>query len=187
MSYRVIFSDELYHHGIKGQKWGVRRFQDYDGSRIGGGGSKASNSFRNSIVGGQGGKATGTARLAASSSFGQKQSKIRSDGKDESKFTPEQKRISNDARKDAEEFARAKAFYGEGAGNRRKAIKTTVEAKKKKSDFYNEEFEYHLSQQDMEEHMRKAKIERSQKDTAKNTRSALRKTNRALGQLSRYL
>lgn len=25
-------SDELYHHGIKGQKWGIRRFQNEDGS-----------------------------------------------------------------------------------------------------------------------------------------------------------
>ena len=28
----LIGSDELYHHGIKGQKWGVRRFQNKDGS-----------------------------------------------------------------------------------------------------------------------------------------------------------
>ena len=29
----VILNDELYHHGIKGQKWGVRRFQNADGTR----------------------------------------------------------------------------------------------------------------------------------------------------------
>jgi hypothetical protein len=27
-----IFSDELYHHGIKGQKWGIRRYQNPDGT-----------------------------------------------------------------------------------------------------------------------------------------------------------
>lgn len=26
------YNDEIYHHGIKGQKWGVRRFQNKDGS-----------------------------------------------------------------------------------------------------------------------------------------------------------
>lgn len=32
MEVRRIKSDELYHHGIKGQKWGVRRFQNSDGT-----------------------------------------------------------------------------------------------------------------------------------------------------------
>lgn len=28
----IYYSDELYHHGIKGQRWGVRRFQNPDGT-----------------------------------------------------------------------------------------------------------------------------------------------------------
>lgn len=32
MPYIVVRNDELYHHGIKGQKWGIRRFQNEDGS-----------------------------------------------------------------------------------------------------------------------------------------------------------
>lgn len=34
MKVRKLKTDELQHHGIKGQKWGVRRYQNYDGTLI---------------------------------------------------------------------------------------------------------------------------------------------------------
>ena len=33
----IPYSAELYHHGIKGQKWGIRRYQNDDGTLTGAG------------------------------------------------------------------------------------------------------------------------------------------------------
>ena len=40
-----IYKDELYHHGIKGQKWGIRRFQNPDGSYTAEGRQRRSDSY----------------------------------------------------------------------------------------------------------------------------------------------
>lgn len=69
------------------------------------------------------------------------------------------------AAKDAHEFARAKMFYGEGAGTRRKLIKATVDAKKKHDPSYAKAFDHHLNNQNLGTHADKARSERARKDT----------------------
>ena len=54
------------------------------------------------------------------------------------------RKTDREAKKDAEEFARAKLFYGQGAGTRRKLIKATVEAKSKRDPSYAKAFDNHL-------------------------------------------
>lgn len=78
------------------------------------------------------------------------------------------------AKKDAKEYARAKMFYGEGAGNRRKLIKATVNQRSKDLHGYKSEFEKNLSKQDMAKHASKAKKERARKTAAKTTAKTAR-------------
>lgn len=73
-------------------------------------------------------------------------------------------KVNRQARKDAEEFARAKAFYGKGAGTRRKLINQVVEGKTKRIPGYKQAFDKHLSDQDSSRHATKAVSERKRTD-----------------------
>lgn len=82
------------------------------------------------------------------------------------------RKTDREARKDATEFARAKMFYGEGAGNRRKLINNSVVDKRKRDPSYGKAFDHHVNQQNMADHAQKARRERSRTD--RKTRSKQR-------------
>ena len=126
--------EELNHFGIKGQRWGVRNFQNEDG----------------------------TLTSAGKERYGRTGIYDKPDG------TKDMKRLKKDAQKDAEEYARAKAYYGDGAGTRRKKIKNKISEKMKDED-YKKAFEEHLSRQDMSEHQKKATRERHINDAKAKT------------------
>lgn len=79
-------------------------------------------------------------------------------------------KTDREASKDASEFARAKMFYGEGAGTRRKLIKASVDAKSAKDPDYKKAFDFHLAKQDMSIHAEKARGERKHTDTKKSVK-----------------
>lgn len=80
------------------------------------------------------------------------------------------RKTDRDAAKDAKESARAKMFYGQGAGNRRKLIKNTVEAKSKRDPGYKKSFDRHLAKQDMATHASKAQSQRKRVDRTDRTK-----------------
>ena len=90
------------------------------------------------------------------------------------------RKTNKEARKDAEEFARAKMFYGDGAGTRRKLIKAQVNAKSKRNPDYKQAFEHHLDQQDLGRHADKARSERRLKDVSSGTAKTARGVHRSL-------
>ena len=120
-------SQYLEHYGIKGQTWGVRRFQNEDGSLT----------------------------EAGKQRYGYYEN---SDG------SKDYKRIQKDAANDAKEYARAKAYYGDGAGTRRKKIKNQISERMKDPD-YKAEFDRQMKNQNMEKHQKAADRERKWEDT----------------------
>lgn len=84
--------------------------------------------------------------------------------------------VQKEARRDAQEFARAQMYYGEGAGTRRKLIAATVDAKASRDPVYGRYFQQEMDAQDMADHASKARRERRRRDVTervtKSTKAA---------------
>lgn len=81
--------------------------------------------------------------------------------------------VDKQARKDAQEFARAKMFFGQGAGTRRKLINKSIEARKAHDLSYAKAFDRHVAKQDLSVHASKAVKERTSIDrTDRNKKRA---------------
>ena len=85
------------------------------------------------------------------------------------------KKTRKEAAKDAEEFTRAKLFYGEGAGTRRKLIKAKVESKKAKDPLYSKAFDHFVKQTDLGVRAGQARKQRRRKDTTKSVKKAYKR------------
>ena len=93
--------------------------------------------------------------------------------------------VRRKARKDAKEYARAKMYYGEGAGNRRKLIRATVNERSKDARS-KAEFDKALAKQDMSKQASAAKRERKAADVKKGAGKMARGlVNAATGNMGR--
>ena len=79
------------------------------------------------------------------------------------------RKTNREARKDAREWTKAKMFYGEGAGNRRKLINNTVAAKSKRDPAYKKAFDAHVESTNMAKRASQARGERKRKDVRSTT------------------
>lgn len=89
-------------------------------------------------------------------------------------------KTNREAKKDAEEFTKAKMFYGEGAGTRRKLINATVNAKAAKDPTYKAAFDHHVGNTDLAKRASQARSERKRKDVSSTSVKTIKGVHRSL-------
>lgn len=87
--------------------------------------------------------------------------------------------VRRKAKKDAKEYTKAKSFYGEGAGTRRKLIKQKVEYNSKHIPDYKKAFDYYVKNTNMRKRADQAVHERK----VKNAKNKTAKTVRGVGNI----
>ena len=95
-------------------------------------------------------------------------------------------RTNRQAKKDAKEFTKAKMYYGEGAGTRRKLIKSTVEARAKKDPSYKKAFDAHVENTDFAKRSKQAVSQRRSTDTKNAVAKTGKQVSHALRGNSQY-
>lgn len=90
------------------------------------------------------------------------------------------------ARKDAKEHARAKMYYGEGAGIRRRQINNVVKDRSAKDSAYAEAFERNRASQDMAKAGASARGKRKRVDTTKGVTKTAKGVNHILQGNNQY-
>lgn len=85
-----------------------------------------------------------------------------------------QRKTIRQAKKDAKELARAKMYYGEGAGNRRKLINATINERSKNNKLYKQTLDNEMLNKDWAKEAAGAKSERRRNNIRKSTKKTVR-------------
>ena len=142
-----MYQDELYHHGIKGQRWGIRRYQNKDGSLTDAGRQKMLSSARKNE--------SKAERITSDSSFSQKR---------KARLTQKAKEARREVRRS--DLAKARA-------QKQANSEAAVKKKKKISEMTDAELREKINRMELEKNYKRALKEINPETTSRGKKLAM--------------